>query len=150
MTDRDIQNAMNELRRQLNEAVGKRDLLNVKILTLEQNIRNLRDTLTATRLTALRNEEPEESLVGVTEAIRVVLRRNNEPMTSSEVRMALTAMGFDLKRFANASAVVGNTLKRMADSGELKIKFAAGKTTYELHRYTDLYRSGMRGEEKPK
>jgi hypothetical protein len=147
MTDRDIQSAINELRRQLNEAVGKRDLLNVKILTLEQNIRNLRDALIGTRLTALRGEnESEESFVGLTEAIRVVLRRNSEPMTSSEVRMSLRAMGFDLKRFANPSGTVTNTLKRMAESGELEEK---GKK-YWFHRYADLYRAGIRGDEEPR
>ncbi len=148
MTERDIQNAVNEFRRQLNEAVGKRDLLNVKILGLEQNIRNLRATLTATRLTAMRGEEQEESLVGLTEAIRVVLRRNNEPMTAGEVRMALKAMGFDLERFANPSGTVANTLKRMSEGGELECSEKDRK--YSFHRYADLYRAGIRGDEKPK
>jgi hypothetical protein len=145
MTERDIQNAMNEYRRQLNEAVGQRDLLNVKILNLEQNIRNLRAALTETRLTAARQED---SLVGLTEAIRVVFRRNNEPMTSGEVRMSLKAMGVDLDRFANPSGTVTNTLKRMAEAGELK--FSEGNKTYQMHRYADLYLSGMRGNEKPR
>ena len=120
MIERDIQNAINEFRRQLNDAVGKRDLLNAKIINLEQNIRNLRDTLTASRMSALRSEEPEESFVGLTEAIRMVLRRNGEPMTAGEIRMSLKSVGFDLERFKNPSGAIYNTLLRMAKPGEVQ------------------------------
>lgn len=143
MTEQDIQKAINEFRRQLNDAVGQRDLLNARILNLEQNIRNLFAALTETRLA-----QEEQSLVGLTEAIRVVFRRNGEAMTAREVRMALKAMGFDVDRFANPSGTIANTLKRMVDTGE--VIFAEADKTYELHRYADLYRSGMRGNEKPK
>ncbi len=144
MTERDIQNAINEFRRQLNDAVGKRDLLNLKILNLEQNIRNLRAARSETRFAAI--HEREQGAIGLTEAIRTVFRRSNEPMTSGDVRMALKVIGFELERFANASAAVTNTLKRMADAGELR--FAEETRTYQLHPYADLYRSGMRGNEK--
>ncbi|MGA9981402.1 MAG: hypothetical protein WBQ08_22470 [Candidatus Sulfotelmatobacter sp.] len=120
MTERDIQNAINEFRRQLNDAVGKRDLLNAKIINLEQNIRNLRDTLTASRMSAWRSQEPEDSFVGLTEAIRMVLRRNNELMTAGEIRMSLKSVGFDLARFKNPTAAIYNTLLRMAKAGEVQ------------------------------
>ena len=64
MTERDIQNAINEFRRQLNDAVGKRDLLNLKILNLEQNIRNLRAARSETRFAAI--HEREQGAIGLT------------------------------------------------------------------------------------
>jgi hypothetical protein len=120
MTERDIQNTINEFRRKLNKAVGERDLLNAKIINIQQNIRNLRDTLTASRMTAWRSEEPEESYVGLTDAIRMVLRRNGEPMTAGEIRMSLKSVGFELERFKNPSAAIYNTLLRTAKAGELQ------------------------------
>jgi hypothetical protein len=146
VTERDIQNAISEFRRQLNDAVGKRDLLNMKILNLEQNIRNLRAALTETKFAAI--HEKEQGMVGLTEAIRTIFRRRNGPMTSRDVRMALKIIGFELERFANASAAVKNTLTRLVEKGELK--FAEDASTYHLHPYADLYRSGMRGNEKPR
>lgn len=146
MTERDIQDAINEFRRQLNDAVGKRDVLNIKILNLEQNIRNLRAARTETRFAVI--QEREQGTIGLTEAIRTIFRRNNVPMTSREVRMALKVIGFELERFANASAAVKNTLSRLVENGELK--FDAESSAYRLHPYADLYRSGMRGNEKPR
>jgi hypothetical protein len=146
MTERDIQDAINDFRRQLNDAVGKRDLLNMKILNLEQNIRNLRAALTETRFAVI--HQREQGAIGLTEAIRTIVRRNNGPMTSRDVRMALKIIGFELERFVNASAAVKNTLTRLVESGELE--FTTGANTYHLHRYADLYRSGMRGNEKPR
>jgi hypothetical protein len=146
MTERDIQDAINEFRRQMNDAVGKRDLLNMKILNIEQNIRNLRAALTETRFAVI--HQKEQGTIGLTEAIRTIFRRNNGPMTSRDVRMALKIIGFELERFANASAAVKNTLTRLVESGELE--FAEDGGTYRLHPYADLYRSGMRGNEKPR
>jgi ribosomal protein L29 len=146
MNERDIQNAISEVRSQLNDAVGKRDLLNMKILNLEQNIRNLRAALTETRFSAI--HQKEQGMVGLTEAIRTIFRRSNRPMTSPDVRMALQIIGFELERFANASSAVKNTLTRLAESGELEFDKDTG--TYHLHPYADLYRSGMRGNEKPR
>jgi hypothetical protein len=144
MTDRDIQNAINEFRRRLNDAVGKRDLLNMKILNLEQNIRNLRAAFTETRFAGI--HEKEQGAIGLTEAVRTIFRRSNGPMTSRDVRMALKIIGFELERFANASAAVKNTLTRLVENGELE--FAEETNTYHLHPYADLYRSGIRGNEK--
>src|SRR6266700_6010847 len=98
MTERDIQNKINEFRRQLNDAVGKRDLLNITILNVEQNIRNLRAALTETRFAAI--HQREQGTIGLTEAIRTIFRRSNTSMSSGDVRMALKVIGFELERFA--------------------------------------------------
>ena len=146
MTENDIQSAIAGFRKQLGEAIGERDQLNVKIINLEQNIRNLQAALAETRFAAVHQQE--QSTIGLTEAIRTIFRRNGQPMSSGEVRTSLKAIGFDLERFANPSGAIANTLKRMAEAGELR--FNERLKTYQLHPYRDLYISGMRGNEKPK
>jgi hypothetical protein len=114
----EVQNAINAIRRDLNEAIGKRDLLNGRIMQLEKNLRSLRSLLAGDRVLGAR-ERKQQLAVGLTEAIRTVMRDFGSPMTASAIRLLLTKKGFDLERFSNPSAAVVNTLVRMHRSGEL-------------------------------
>jgi hypothetical protein len=116
--EKDLQNALNKTRSELNHAVGQRDLWNIRIMQLEQNLKNIRSALTKDRLMTARSGEAD-SVIGLTEAIRTVMRSWGKPMTAREVRLALVATGFDLARFRNASAAIANTLIRMFKAGEL-------------------------------
>jgi methyl coenzyme M reductase alpha subunit len=115
--DEKILDTIETLSAELDGKIGERDTLNYQIMELEKNIRNLRvmyfkDALIADgkRLTA----------VGVTEAIRTVLRRIGKPTTPADVKAALNLFGFDLGRFKNPSAAIHNTLLRMAKAGHLR------------------------------
>lgn len=124
--ERDLQNALNKTRSELNHAVGQRDLWNIRIMQLQQNVKNIRSALTKDRLmTARSGEADSDSVIGLTEAIRTVMRSWGKPMTAHDVRLALTATGFDLARFRNPAAAISNTLIRMFKAGEL----AADKKT---------------------
>jgi hypothetical protein len=116
--ERDLRNALSKTRTELNHAVGQRDLWNIRIMQLEQNMKNIRSALTKDRLMTARSGEAD-SVIGLTEAIRTVMRSWGKPMTAQEVRLALTSTGFDLARFRNPAAAIANTLIRMFKAGEL-------------------------------
>ena len=103
----------------LRQKVKQRDMLGVQIMELEKNIRNMRMLVIGRALGEDSGARDRPNIVGLTEAVRTVLRRAEEPMLASTVKTALIFMGFDLKRFKNPSAVVHNTLIRMAKAGEI-------------------------------
>ena len=121
MIRRNLQDAYNALRRELNETVGKRDLLNMKIMEIEKSMKGLHPLLIKEKLISLRETQQKSLASGLTEAIRGVMRVKGKPMTAADVKARLTTAGFDLGRFRNSSAVIHNTLARMALAGELKV-----------------------------
>jgi hypothetical protein len=114
-----IRNAVNLTLSQLNEAVAQRDAWNVKIMQLQQDLRKLQ--IAAHQDVMVSNyEKAQEGIIGLSEAIRTVMRRSGQPMTAADVKLALAVTGFDLDRFKNSSAAVHNTLIRMTKAGELQ------------------------------
>jgi hypothetical protein len=124
----DIQTALRTLRRELAQVTGERDRLTVKAVRIEQNIRNLNSLLVRE---AVLDGYRKFTAIGITEALKTVLRTHGKPMTPADVKLGLELMGFDLERFKNPSAAVHNTLKRMHGTGELM--FDPRDKTYQLH-----------------
>jgi len=116
--ERDLQNALNKVRAELNHAIGQRDLWNGQIMQLEQQAKSIHLALTKTKMDQLRAVKPQ-SVIGVTEAIRTVMRKTGKAMTAQEIRMSLNVAGFDIDRFKNPAAAIANTLIRMVRTGEL-------------------------------
>jgi len=100
----------------LQEKISERDQLNVDILHIQAGIRGLNQVYFAD---ALAEKGRQLTAVGLTEAIRILLRKQSSPMTAATLKTALEVLGFDLKKFRNQSAVVHNTLIRMTKAGEL-------------------------------
>jgi hypothetical protein len=72
---------------------------------------------------------------GLTEACRTVLRNARGPMTPVEVRNRLAAIGFDLSEYANELASIHTVLKRLNQSGQLRlVPRGRGKQAYEWSR----------------
>jgi len=132
-TQHELQQAVNAIRRELNERVGQRDLLNARIMKLETNLRNLRGLLFKVKRTTF-GERREQLAVGLTEAIRTIMRGAGRPVTASALLLLLRKKDFDLDRFKNPSAAVHNTLMRMHSSGELA--FDDAKKAY---RFADSF-----------
>ncbi|MGA8213812.1 MAG: hypothetical protein WB799_09465 [Candidatus Sulfotelmatobacter sp.] len=88
---------------------------------LEKNIKGMRALLIKERLISHREKQGQTLVIGITEAIRTVMRAAKKPMTAAEVKTRLTEEGFDLERFRNAAAVIHNTMARMAKAGELEV-----------------------------
>ena len=120
----DIRNAIQNWLDKLAEAVRKRDSLNIEIMQMEQNIRNLNSALFEQTMA---DQMEQESVIGLSEAIRTVMRRGAVPMSTADVKLALAVAGFDLPRFRNAAAAVANTLERM------RIERVGSSTPFPLH-----------------
>jgi len=122
----DIKSILEDSKRQLAELVHQRDQINVAIIQLQNQVQSL-------SAVALREEltQRQRALVGISEAIRSVLRLKNKAMTAAEVKADLEMMGYDFRGFKNPSAMVHNTLKRMAETGEVLRDFE--NKTFQLH-----------------
>lgn len=95
----------------LRNKVSARDILNLEILRLQEKIRAMHKRyLTA----ALAQERKQPRSSGLTDAVRNILQKHENPMTASEVRLGLEALRFPLKRFKNPSAAVKATLIRLS------------------------------------
>ena len=59
--------------------------------------------------------------MGLTDAIRLVVRGAGVPMTPVEVRDRLLSIGCDLSQYSNELAVVHTVLRRLNEAGEIRI-----------------------------
>lgn len=82
-------------------------------------------------LTNLINEPQPDR--GITNSIRQVLADTKLPLSAPEIRTELEKSGLDLSNYANAGAVIHNTLFRLAKQGEVqRIVEQDGQTVYAL------------------
>jgi len=102
--------------RLLRHKISARDSLSIEILQLQEKLRGLHKTYFAD---ALAEKGRQLTAVGLTEAIRILLRKHAKAMTPANVKLGLEILGFDLDRFKNPSAAIHTTLIRMSKSGEL-------------------------------
>ena len=58
---------------------------------------------------------------GLTDAIRIVVKRADAPMTPIEVRERLRSVGFDLSKYASDLSAIHTVLKRLHRAGELHL-----------------------------
>jgi hypothetical protein len=59
--------------------------------------------------------------VGITESARVILKDNFFPMTAKEIKEKIAARKLNLARYSNPLAVIHTILKRLVQSGEVRI-----------------------------
>lgn len=125
----DYKRALQAAQRELQESVTKRDLLNLRIVQLQQTIRGLsvRCALEERNQAVHRAESCAPS---ITEMIRAILRMNRRAMTTAEVRDALWASGFDLGQYSNPLGLVGTALERMAATEDV-IKLPGRPASYQ-------------------
>src|ERR1700675_3310954 len=110
MVRTDIKSILENSKKDLAELVRQRDQLNVAIIQLENQVQSLSAIVWRDELTQLQSGKFRQSLVGISEAIRSVLRLKNKAMTASDVKADLEMMGYNFKGFTNPSAMVHNTL----------------------------------------
>lgn len=114
----DIKTRLEQSKAQLAEFVRQRDQLNVAIIQLQNEVRALTAVVWRDELTKSQNNM-QQAVVGISDAIRSILRLKKVAMTAAQVKADLELMGYDFAGLANPSALVHNTLKRMAGTGEL-------------------------------
>ena len=69
------------------------------------------------------------SELGITDAIRQILSESNIPVSATVIKSELTYHGVDLSEYANAGAVIHNTLTRLEKQGEVvRVQSPTGQT----------------------
>jgi hypothetical protein len=105
-----------DYRRALDAAVREYETLGQERQDIDKRLSELAQTIsTLSRLCGLTPTVPW----GLTDACRVVLR-SGLPMTPTDVRDRLLAIGFDLSKYSNELAGIHTVLKRLNESGELR------------------------------
>jgi hypothetical protein len=124
-----FQNAKAEL------AEIKRETLALQAQIEERNKQTAALTQTMKALAPLIGEQPPPDVQmvadaetppgGMTDCVRAILRKAVEPLTASEIRESLEAIGFDMKSYSNPLATIHTVLRRLGESGEVE-------TTHEM------------------
>ena len=102
-------------RRALDAAIREYEALGRQRAEIDQRIAQLAQTIGS--LSRLCNLTPTVPF-GLTDACRMVLKATGHPLTATEVRAQLDAMGFDLTRYSNDLASIHTVLKRLNQAGE--------------------------------
>ena len=125
MPPADYRRALEAATREYEELGAKRREIDERLAQLAQSIGTL------TKLLGLTPTVP----MGLTDAIRLVVRGAGVPMTPVDVRDRLHAFGFDVSKYTNDLAAVHTILKRLNDSGEIRfLTRADGKHQYIWNR----------------
>ena len=121
-----------DYRRALEAATHEYEALGAQRQEIDRRLAELAQTIgTLSRLLGLTPTVP----LGLTDAIRLVVRGAGVPMSPIEVRDRLQAIGFDVAKYANDLAAVHTILKRLNESGELRfIARGAGAHQYVWNR----------------
>jgi hypothetical protein len=122
----------NEYRQALQAALREYEELGLKRREIDRRLAELAQTIgTLSRLLGHTPTVP----MGLTDAIRLVMRGAGLPMTPVEVRDRLRAIGFDVAKYTNDLAAVHTILKRLHDARELQfIRRPDGKQQYAIVR----------------
>ncbi len=72
---------------------------------------------------------------GLTDACRVVLRNAGQPMTPTEVRDRLEAIGLDLSKYSSSLSAIHTVIKRLVEAQEVRlVELESGRFAYEWQR----------------
>ena len=121
-----------DYRKALATASREYEALGEKRGEIDQRLAELAHTIgTLAKLLGLTPTVP----MGLTDAIRLVVRGAGVPMTPVEVRNRLVAIGFDVSKYVNDLAAVHTILKRLNGAGELLfVPRTPGKHQYTWNR----------------
>ena len=121
-----------DYRRALDAATREYEALGEKRRDIDQRLAELAQTMaTLAKLLGLTPTVP----MGLTDAIRLVVRGAGVPMTPVDVRDRLAAIGFDMSKYVNDLAAVHTILKRLNGAGEVRfVPRSPGKHQYTWNR----------------
>jgi uncharacterized protein YhaN len=103
------------LSNECHELEEKRDGLETDLSEVKSQIAHLEQVLNHLRPLAGLAVDDDISDLGITEAIRVVLKNSKSRMSASDVRLALKAKGFDLSTYSAPMSSIYKVLGRLAD-----------------------------------
>jgi len=117
-----------EYKRALGAAIEEYERLTAQRDAIETRLAQLRQTIGALGPLC---KLPQHDILGLTDAIRSVLRARYGALTPVEVKDGLQTQGLDLSTYSNPLASIHAVLKRLARAGEiLRIEDRRRKTVY--------------------
>ena len=109
--------------RALDAAIKEYETLGAERREIDKRLTELAQTIgTLSRLCGLVPTVPW----GLTDACRVILR-SGLPMTATDVRDRLRAIGFDLSKYSSELAAIHTVLKRLNEAGEVRVLAGGSK-----------------------
>jgi hypothetical protein len=131
MNHENYRKALEDARAEMAEMLRMRERIDARLTQLKSTV----DVLSALlqEPSRLSQDETPEMLdsVGISEAIRQVLKEASVGLMPNQVKAKLSDAGFDLSKYANPSAVIHNTLKRLETQGEVvQVRDASGVVAY--------------------
>ena len=130
MKDADYKETLDGIRSELENVLTEE-------LEIELRLRKLRERSEALGkasqgLAGLVGENQEEESIGITDAIRKILRDgSNHIWKPTAVRVSLKREEFPIGKYQNPLAVIHTTLKRLEEQSEVKTIEKDGKTFYK-------------------
>ena len=120
MTDEDYRSALNAAVAEYEHLGGERRRIDARLSQLAQTITTL------SRLLGLSPTVPW----GLTDALRMVYRNAGVPLSPTEARDRLRAIGFDLSAYSSEMAAIHTVLRRLNESRELRAMATPGRQLY--------------------
>ena len=107
-----------DYRRALQTAIREYETLGQQRQDVDRRLAEVAQTIgTLSRLCGLTPTVP----LGLTDACRLIARGAGVPLTPVDVRERLQSIGFDLEKYSNDLAAIHTILKRLNESGELRL-----------------------------
>ena len=117
----------NEYRGALEKAIVEYEQLGEERRRIDDRLAQLAQTIgTLTRLIGLAPTVP----FGLTDACRLVYRNAGIPLSPTEVRERLRAIGFDLSAYSSEMSAIHTVLRRLNEAGELRAMATPGRQIY--------------------
>jgi hypothetical protein len=114
----DYRELYNRIAEQLSELHDKRTDLENSLTEMKGEIAHLEEVQDHIRLLAGITYGEDIRGLGMTEAVRKLLRSATGPMTATEVRKELAAKGFDLSGLSSPMASIYKVLARIVDNSD--------------------------------
>ena len=121
-----------DYKRALETAIREYEALGQQRQDLDKRLAEVAQTIgTLSRLCGLVPTVP----MGLTDACRLIVRGAGLPVTTTEIRDRLRALGFDLSKYSNELAAIHTILKRLNEAGELRfVAKGSAKPAYIWNR----------------
>jgi hypothetical protein len=121
MNDENYRKALDSARGEVAELLQARARIDARLSQLKATIEVLSGLVQEPP--KLDQDESIETLdnVGISEAIRQLLKDADVGLTPIQIKAKLAEAGFDLSRYANSGAVIYNTLKRLLGQKEVVV-----------------------------
>lgn len=119
MTSTNYTQALDQARRDLADAIQKRDAWNLRIVQAQNAVRSLSAMVLNAEIVEGAEREMQKQ-IGIAQAIQALVNGSPTPVSPAEVREGLLFYGYDIDRYANPVSLIGQTLDRLAFSGRIR------------------------------